>query len=77
VHRYDLPATGDDSWRSQHEYGREKGSRPSGDIETYLLDRYTFLPTGNPFGGFYFLAGELLDFMESGNIVMCELQGID
>ena len=69
-----LLATSYLGWCGKHQYGREKRSCTSWYIETHLLYGDTFLPALHTRAGFHLASFKLLTFMESGNVMMGELQ---
>ena len=72
---YDLLATSNLGWGSQHKNGREERSRTTRDIETYLLDGYALLPAYHTGLRLHLLAAELLGLVESLDIVVSQLDG--
>ena len=57
---------------SQHQHGREQRSCSSWDIQTYLLNSYSLLPTNDTRNSLYLLAFELLCSMERMDILLSQ-----
>ena len=60
----------------KHQHGREQRCRTAWDVKAHLLYGNALLPAGNTGGCLYLLAFELLRFVEGGNILMCQYEGL-
>ena len=68
---HNLRTTGNLCWGGEHQHRGEEGSCSARDIETYLLDGDTLLPTDHAGLCLHLLCPELLSFMEGVDVIVC------